>query len=44
MGEIATAWQVHAITVSLVLRARAATRIGEAQGKYMKWGATKWIV
>ena len=44
MGKIATAWQVHALTVSLVLRARAAVRIGGAQGKYIKWGPTKWIV
>ena len=44
MGKIATAWQVYAITVSLVLRARAAARIGGAQGKYITWGPTKWIV
>ena len=41
MGKIATAWQVHALTVSLVLRARAAVRIGGGPGQIHKVGPYK---
>ena len=35
---------MHVWSSDMVDSHRAAKRIGEAQGKYKKWGPTKWIV